>query len=184
VTRSTRPIATASISDGDHGERPSARWSRSSVDAVPDPRPRVTVVCERVQVVALRAAEHRLDDWKRVEELELAVGRNEQQPVGLRDGARDLREELLPGDPDRIGRPTRSRTARRSRSAISTGSPAIRRMPRTSRNASSIDSPSTNGEMSSKTLYAALLAAEYASIRGGTTIASGQRRQESTLERQ
>ena len=49
-------------------------------------------------------------------------------------------------------------------------------MPRTSRNASSIDSPSTNGEMSSKTRYAALLAAEYASIRGGTTIASGQRR--------
>ena len=36
-----------------------------------------------------------------MEEVELAVGRDEQQPVGLRDGARDLREELRPGDADR-----------------------------------------------------------------------------------
>ena len=94
---------------------------------------RVAVVGERVQVAALRAAEHRLErllgdageladradsaaaellgrdgadtpeplDRKRVEEVELAVRRDEQQPVGLGDGARDLREELRPGDADR-----------------------------------------------------------------------------------
>ena len=36
-----------------------------------------------------------------MEEGELSVRRDEQQPVGLRDGARDLREELRPGDADR-----------------------------------------------------------------------------------
>ena len=118
VTRSTRPIATASISAGDLGERPSARCepiepsTPSRMDGA-----RVAVVGERVQVAALRAAEHRLErllgdageladradpaaaellgrhgadapeplDRKRVEEVELAVRRDEQQSVGLRD---------------------------------------------------------------------------------------------------
>ena len=36
-----------------------------------------------------------------MEELELAVGRDEEQPVGLGDRARDLGEELRAGDADR-----------------------------------------------------------------------------------
>ncbi len=40
-------------------------------------------------------------DLERVEELELAVGRNDEEPVGLADAARDLGEELRPRDPDR-----------------------------------------------------------------------------------
>ena len=74
------------------------------------------------------------------------------------------------------GSPTRSRTATRSRDAISTGVPAIRSIPRTSRKASSIDSPSTTGEASSNTANIARLASVYAEKRGGTTIAWGQRR--------
>ncbi len=78
--------------------------------------------------------------------------------------------------PTVIGRPTSSRTRRRSRAAICAGVPAIRLMPLTSMNASSIDRPSTAGDMSSKTRYTALLASLYAEKRGGTTIAPGQRR--------
>ena len=58
--------------------------------------------------------------------------------------------------PTLTGSPTRSRTARRRRTAISTGVPAIASMPRTSRNASSIDRPSTRGVVSSKTAYSVL----------------------------
>jgi len=47
--------------------------------------------------------------------------------------------------PTVTGSPTRSRTSRRKRTAISLGVPESRRSPRTSRNASSIDSPSTSG---------------------------------------
>ncbi len=58
-----------------------------------------------------------------------------------------------------IGIPTFSRISRRSRAAISGGDPAIRRMPRTSMNASSIDRPSTAGDVSLKTANISLLAA-------------------------
>jgi hypothetical protein len=44
-------------------------------------------------------------DLERVQERELPVGRDEQQPVGLRDAARDLREELRSRDPDRDREP-------------------------------------------------------------------------------
>jgi hypothetical protein len=57
-----------------------------------------------------------------------------------------------------MGSPTRSRTVLRRRTAISTGEPAIRCMPRTSRNASSMDSASTSGVVSSKMANTALLA--------------------------
>ena len=40
-------------------------------------------------------------DGERVEERELAVRLDDEQPVGLRDAARDLREELRARDPDR-----------------------------------------------------------------------------------
>ena len=78
--------------------------------------------------------------------------------------------------PTVIGRPTRSRTSRRRRAAISAAVPEIRLSPRASRNASSIDRPSTSGEVSSKTLNTALLASEYADMRGATTTASGHSR--------
>ena len=44
--------------------------------------------------------------------------------------------------------------------AISSGVPAIRSIPRASRNASSIESPSTSGAVSSNTSNTALLASE------------------------
>jgi hypothetical protein len=62
--------------------------------------------------------------------------------------------------PTVIGRPTRSRTSRRSRTAMSSGEPEIRSRPRTSRNASSIDTFSTTGAVSAKTSETALLASE------------------------
>ena len=77
--------------------------------------------------------------------------------------------------PTVIGRPTSSRTRRRSRAAISGGVPAKRSMPRTSRKASSIDSASTTGAVSSKISKTALLASTYASNRQGTITASGHR---------
>ena len=94
-----------------------------------------------------------------MQELELAVGRHDEQPVGLRDAARDLGEELRPRDADRDRQPDLARArARRSRTAISSGVPAIRRSPRTSRNASSIEIPSTSGVVSPKISNTALLA--------------------------
>jgi len=99
-------------------------------------------------------------DRERVEEPELIVRRHEEQAIRLRDRARHLGEELRPGDPDGDGRPTRSRTLARSRFAISSGGSASRLIPRTSRNASSIESPSTSGVVSSNTSNTALLALE------------------------
>ncbi len=78
--------------------------------------------------------------------------------------------------PTVIGRPTRRRTSRRSRTAISTGRPTLRVIPATSRNASSIEIPSTTGARSSKTRNTALLASVYADIRGRTTTRRGQSR--------
>ena len=52
----------------------------------------------------------------------------------------------------------------------------MRRSPATSRNASSIEIPSTSGVVSRNTSKTARLAAVYASIRGGTTTASGHSR--------
>ena len=62
---------------------------------------------------------------------------------------------------------------------MSVGDPASRRIPRTSRNASSIESGSTSGDASSKTANIALLASEYARIRGCRTMTPGQRRRAS-----
>ena len=85
-----------------------------------------------------------------------------------------LARNFVRATPTVIGRPTSSRTRRRRRAAMSRGVPAIRSIPRTSMKASSIDSPSTAGEMSSNTSYTALLASTYAENRGETTTASGQ----------
>jgi hypothetical protein len=84
-----------------------------------------------------------------------------------------LARNFVRATPTVIGSPTRSRTSARSRPAISAGVPRIFSSPPTSRKASSIEIPSTIGVVSRKTANTALLAAEYADIRGGTTIARG-----------
>ena len=78
--------------------------------------------------------------------------------------------------PTVMGSPVCSRTSRRRRRAISSGEPTLRPMPRTSRKASSIDRPSTTGEVRANTSNTARLASTYASHRGRTTTASGHRR--------
>jgi len=85
-----------------------------------------------------------------------------------------LARNFVLATPTVMGSPTRARTSPRRRAAISAGVPAIRSIPRTSRKASSIDSPSTSGVVSSNTRYTALLASAYADMRGRTTTASGQ----------
>jgi hypothetical protein len=90
-------------------------------------------------------------DRQRVQELELAGRRHDEQPVRLRHPRGDLGEELRRATPTVTAIPTSSRTRERNRTAISSGDPAIRRMPRTSMNASSIESPSTTGDVSSNT---------------------------------
>ena len=74
-------------------------------------------------------------------------------PVTIRSGAR------LAGLPSR-STVARTRTRARSRSPIALGVPAKCSIPRTSRNASSIEIPSTTGDMSSKTAKTSLLACE------------------------
>ena len=75
-----------------------------------------------------------------------------QEPIGLGDDARHLGEELRPCDADRqrkadLFADRRGGGEPRSRSDCRRSAPC----PRTSRNASSIESPSTSGDVSSKT---------------------------------
>ena len=98
------------------------------------------------------------------------------KPSGFATPLATFARNFVRAMPTVMGIPTRPRTSSRSRAAISDGVPAIRRRPPTSRNASSIESPSTSGVVSRKTSNIALLASEYASMRGRTTIAWGQRR--------
>ena len=111
---------------------------------------------------------------QRMQERQLAVGRHQQQPVGLGLLAGHLGEELGAGDADgdRQADPARAPApAAAPRSAP--GVPDTRRSPLTSRNASSTDSGSTRGVVSWNTSNTAALASEYADIRGGTTMACG-----------
>ena len=87
-------------------------------------------------------------------------GGTSSSPSGFATPLATLARNFVRATPTVIGSPTSSRTRARSRAAISTGAPAIRPIPRTSMNASSIESPSTNGAVSSKTAKTALLAAE------------------------
>ena len=113
---------------------------------------------------------------QRIEELELAVRRHHQQPVRLRRRARHLGQELRARDTHADRQPDLPRArARRSRARVAAGVPAKCSIPRTSRKASSIDSASTVGAVSSKITKTALLASVYASNRHGTTAASGHR---------
>ena len=100
-------------------------------------------------------------DRQRVQERQLAVRAGPRSsPSGLATPLATLARNFVRATPTVIGRPTRSRTSRRSRAAISFGVPAIRPSPPTSRNASSIESPSTSGVVSSKISNTALLASE------------------------
>ena len=85
-------------------------------------------------------------------------GDTTSRPSGFATPLATLARNFVRATPTVTARPTRSRTSRRRRTAISTGVPAIRSIPRTSRNASSIESPSTSGDVSSKTRNIALLA--------------------------
>jgi hypothetical protein len=87
-------------------------------------------------------------------------GGTTSRPSGFATPLATLARNFVLATPTVIGSPTRSRTLRRSLTAIWAGVPAIRLIPRTSRNASSIDSPSTRGVVSSKIRNTALLASE------------------------
>jgi hypothetical protein len=79
-------------------------------------------------------------------------------PSGLATPLATLARNFVLATPTVIGTPTRSRTSRRRRSAISGGVPLMCARPRASRNASSIESPSTSGDASSKIEKSSLLA--------------------------
>ena len=68
-------------------------------------------------------------------------GGTTSRPSGLATPLATLARNFVRATPTVIGSPTRSRTSRRSRAAISVGVPETRCSPRTSRNASSIDMP-------------------------------------------
>ena len=87
-------------------------------------------------------------------------GGTTSRPSGLATPLATLARNFVRATPTVIGRPTRSRTSRRRRTAMSIGGPEIRPIPRTSRKASSIESPSTSGDVSAKTSKTALLASE------------------------
>ena len=105
-------------------------------------------------------------------------GGTTSSPSGLATRARHLGQELRARDAHRdrqadLLADAAAQRAPRSRPA----SPRSRSSPRTSRNASSIDSPSTSGVVSSKiAIHRLARLARRPSIRGGTTTACGQRR--------
>ena len=96
---------------------------------------------------------------QRMEELELAARRDHQQPVRLGHRARHLRQELggRHADADREADLV-AHLAPQPHARSPRGVPAKCSMPRTSRKASSIDSASTVGAVSSKISKTALLA--------------------------
>ena len=116
-------------------------------------------------------------DPQGMQERELAIGWHHEQAVGLGDTARNLGEELgarhSHGDAQAH---LVEDVARAARSRCRWAYPTMRRRPPTSRNASSMDRPSTSGVVFAKTSNTALLASEYADIRGSTVTAQGHSR--------
>ena len=120
-------------------------------------------------------APHALDR-QRMEERELALGRDDEQPVRLRDPAGHLGEELRPRDADGDGQPD----------ALAHGGAQphrdLRGRARDPLHPAHVEEglvdrqPLDDGRGSSKTANSPRLASVYAEKRGGTTIASGQRR--------
>jgi hypothetical protein len=87
-------------------------------------------------------------------------GGTSSSPSGFATALATLARNFVRATPTLIGRPTSSRTRPRSRAAISMGVPAKCSIPRTSRKASSIESASTTGAVSSKIRNTSLLASE------------------------
>ena len=75
-------------------------------------------------------------------------GATTSSPSGLATPLATLARNLVGVTPTVMGSPTRSRTAARRPAAMVAGDPATRPRPPTSRNASSIEIPSTTGEVS------------------------------------
>ena len=156
------------------GARPSIATSVDSDRAASSPTVRTFQACKRFAVAG--PTPHTRSTGSGCRKASSRSGGTASSPSGLATPLATFARNFVRATPTVTGSPTRSRTAARSRAAISTGVPAIRSIPRTSRNASSIESPSTTGEASSKTANIARLASVYAACRGGTTIASGQSR--------
>ena len=79
-------------------------------------------------------------------------------PSGLATALATFARNFVVATPTVIFSPIRSRTSRRSRTAISVGVPDTRPSPPTSRNASSMDTPSTCGVVARNTSNTSLLA--------------------------
>ncbi len=93
--------------------------------------------------------------WRKASSSPTATSRS---PSGLADALATLARCFVAAMPTVIGSPTWSRTSCRRLSAIWRGEPEMCSRPRTSRNASSIDSASTSGAVSSNTRNTARLA--------------------------
>jgi hypothetical protein len=106
-------------------------------------------------------------DRERVEEGELSAGGTRSRPFG-RDGARHLGEELVLAMPTVIGRPTAQTLARRR--IVSRCEPASRPSPNVEERLVDREPFDEWGRVMNSS-NTALLASEYADIRGGTTIA-------------
>ena len=87
-------------------------------------------------------------------------GSTTSRPSGLLTALATFARNLVRATPTEMASPTSLRTRSRSRMAICSGDPAMRRSPPTSRNASSIERPSTWGVVSWKIANTARLAAE------------------------
>ena len=87
-------------------------------------------------------------------------GGTTRSPFGFATALATFARNFVRAIPTVIGSPTCSSTRCRSLTAMSVGGPASLWSPRTSRNASSIESPSTSGVVSSNTSKTALLASE------------------------
>ena len=136
--------------------RPSIATSVDSERAASSPTVRTFHACSRRAVAGPTPHTHSTGSgWRNASS---RSGGTTIRPSGLATPLATFARNFVRATPTVTGSPTRSRTAARSRTAISTGVPAIRSIPRTSRNASSIDSPSTTGDASSKTANIARLA--------------------------
>ena len=175
IDRRRRPTSTA---------RGSRLWARAW-RCRPDPRPRTAISVASIEpghladrhdppVVQL-ARGHRPDapeplHRQRVQELELVVGRDDEQTVGLGHATGHLGQELGPRHPDGDRQPDALEdVAPQPRRDLRSGRPrAAAGRPRPERPRRSTG-PRREGSCASKTSKTALLACAYAAMRGGTT---------------
>ena len=142
--------------------RPPARPSIETRTSSPSPATWPTVVIPRLRSFSdvTRPTPHSRSTGSGWRKPSSSSGGTRSSPSGFATPLATFARNFVLATPTVIGRPTCARTVPRRRAAISTGGPARRCRPRTSRNASSIDSPSTSGVVSSNTAKTALLASE------------------------